>query len=192
MKKSIDANTIIHPHPVLIVGSYGPDGRPNLMNAAWGGICCSEPPCVAVSLRKATQTYHNILQHKAFTIGIPSEKQLEIADFVGMASGRDTDKFAVTGLTPVRSQNVDAPFAQEFPFSLECRLVHVHELGLHTQFVGEIVDIQADERILSEKGLPDIEKVRPLLYGSFGSSNYYGIGQRLGKAFSAGKSLKKT
>jgi flavin reductase (DIM6/NTAB) family NADH-FMN oxidoreductase RutF len=72
MKKvAINPTTILHPHPVLLVGTFGPDGKPNLMNAAWGGICCSDPPCVAVSLREATLTYHNILHAKAFTVGIP-------------------------------------------------------------------------------------------------------------------------
>ena len=105
MKKiHLDPHTILHPHPVLLVGTYGADGNPNLMNAAWDRICCSDPPCVPVSLREATLTYHNILHTQAFTVGIPSRKHVEAADYVGLVSGRDHDKFRDTGLTPLKSR----------------------------------------------------------------------------------------
>ncbi|MBF0441889.1 MAG: flavin reductase family protein [Oligoflexales bacterium] len=192
MKVSIGPKPIIHPHPVLIVGSYNPDGRANLMTASWGGICCSEPPCIAISLREATQTYHNIMKHQAFTISIPSEAQIQIADYLGIASGRDVDKFTEAGLTAVRSEKVNAPYAEEFSYAMECRLLSHAKLGLHTQFIGEILDIKADERILSEKRLPDIEKTQAGLFGSFGTNYYYGVGKKLGKAFSIGRALQKS
>ncbi len=191
-KKALEPATVLHPHPVLLVGTFGADGRPNLMNAAWGGICCSDPPCVAVSLREATLTYHNILHSKAFSVGIPSRKQVEIADYVGIVSGRDHDKFRDTGLTPVKSEKVNAPIALELPFSLECRLFQHHKLGLHTIFIGEIVGIQADEEVLGGKGLPDIEKTQAILYGGFGSNYYFAVGEKLAKAFSVGNLLNKS
>ena len=163
MKKSIGAETIIYPTPVLVVGTYNAEGKPNVMTAAWGGICCSSPPCVAIALRKATYTYGNIVQQGAFTINIPSEKHARYADYFGMASGKKTDKFDVSGLTPVKSALVNAPYIEEFPFALECKLIHKIEIGLHTQFIGEILDIKADEGVLDEKGMLDIEKVRPIL-----------------------------
>ena len=73
MKKSLGAKTLVYPTPVFVVGTYDANGKPNVMTASWGGICCSQPPCVAVSLRKATATYGNIVARKAFTISIPSE-----------------------------------------------------------------------------------------------------------------------
>jgi flavin reductase (DIM6/NTAB) family NADH-FMN oxidoreductase RutF len=184
---ALQPNTVLHPHPVLLVGTYGVDGKPNLMNAAWGGICCSVPPCVSVSLREATLTYHNILHSQAFTVGIPSRHQVEAADYVGMVSGRDHDKFAETGLTPLRSERVGAPLAGELPFSLECRLLQHHKLGLHTMFIGEILGIVADEDVLGTEGWPDIEKTQAILYGGLGSSYYFAVGEKLGKAFSVGK-----
>src|SRR5512143_649892 len=99
------------------------------MTASWGGICCSQPPCVAVSLRKATCTHGNLLARKAFTISIPSEEYAKEADFFGLVSGRDTDKFAATNLTAVKSDLIDAPFVKEFPLVVECKLAHVFELG---------------------------------------------------------------
>lgn len=191
MKVSIPAQTIMLPSPVLIIGTYGPDGKPNIMNAAWGGIACSKPPCISVSLREATLTYHNILQTEAFTVNFTSEKFQKEADYVGIVSGKEVNKFKETGLTPVRSELVNAPIVQEFPYAMECKLIKKVELGSHTIFVGEILGISADSEMLNEKNLPDIEKVRPMLWGSFSSKAYYGIGQRLGTAFSVGNELIK-
>lgn len=190
MKKSIGAKTLLFPAPVLMVGTFDRDGKPNLMNAAWGGICCSDPPCVAVSLRKARYSYSAIEERNSFTVGIPGEAMMVAADYVGIVSGRDVDKFSVAGLTPVRSELVDAPYAAEFPVVLECRLLHTIEIGLHTQFIGEIVDLKADDVVLGSDGLPDIMKVRPLVYDT-GHKGYHAVGQLLGKAFSVGKQLVK-
>jgi flavin reductase (DIM6/NTAB) family NADH-FMN oxidoreductase RutF len=191
MKKvALKPATVLHPHPVLLVGTFGADRKPNLMNAAWGGICCSKPPCVAVSLREATLTYHNIMHSKAFTVGIPSRKYVAIADYVGIVSGREQDKFQVTSLTPQKSDKVNAPLAAELPFSLECKLFQHHKLGLHTIFIGEIVGIQADEEVLGPSGFPDIEKTQAILWGGIGNNHYFAVGEKIAQAFSVGKSLK--
>lgn len=186
MKKSVGAKTLLFPTPVLMVGSYNQAGRPNLMNAAWGGICCSQPPCVAVSLRKATYSHACIMERKAFTVGIACEGKMAEADYVGIASGRDVDKFAVAGLTAVKSDLVDAPYAAEFPVVLECRLLHVVEIGLHTQFIGEIIDVKADADVIGADGNLDIMKIKPLIFDT-SHKGYHGVGPLLGKAFSIGK-----
>jgi len=191
-KIALKPATVLHPHPVLLVGTYGADGKPNLMNAAWGGICCSDPPCVAVSLREATLTYHNILHSQAFSVGIPSRKHLEAADYVGIVSGHDHDKFRDTGFTPLKSGKVNAPIAAELPFTLECRLFQHHKLGLHTIFIGEVVGIQADEDVLGPDGWPDIEKTQAIMWGGIGNNHYFAVGEKLGKAFSVGKNLRPT
>jgi flavin reductase (DIM6/NTAB) family NADH-FMN oxidoreductase RutF len=185
MKRSVGAKTVLFPTPVLIVGTFDAEGKPNMMAAAWGGICCSRPPCVAVSLRKATYSYANIVAREAFTLSIPSDAYVEEADYVGLVSGRNEDKFAETGLTAVASSIVDAPYVDEFPFALECKLLHTIEIGLHTQFIGEVLDIKADENVLDGNRI-DIERVRPFLFAPDNGA-YYGLGPRLGKAFSIGK-----
>ncbi len=186
MKKSLGAKTIVYPAPVFIVGTYDKNGKPNAMNVAWGGLCCSSPPAIAISLRKATYTYGNIVERKAFTINIPSETHVKEADYFGIVTGGKEDKFAATKLTAVKSDRVDAPFIMEFPLVLECSLKHTIEIGLHTQFIGEIVDVKADESVLGQDGVIDIEKVKPFFYAPEIRA-YYGVGRRLGKAFSIGK-----
>jgi flavin reductase (DIM6/NTAB) family NADH-FMN oxidoreductase RutF len=191
MKLSLPAQTVLLPAPVLIIGTYGSDGKPNIMNAAWGGIASSKPPCVSVCLREATLTHHNIRQTEAFTVNFPSEKYFREADYAGIVSGRDHDKFRDTGLTPEKSKLVNAPIVKEFPYALECRLIKQVDCGLHMMFIGEIVGMVADSEVLNSNQLPDIEKVRPMMWGSFGSMAYYAVGKKLGDAFSAGKEIQR-
>jgi len=186
MKRSVGAKTFLYPTPVLVIGTYDEEGRPNIMTCAWGGICCSTPPCLAVSLRKATFTYGNLVARKAFTVSLPSEAAIQAADYVGIVSGREEDKFDAMGLTPVRSALVDAPYVAEFPLALECRLLHTIEIGLHTQFIGEILDVKAEEAVLDGEGTPDVEKIRPILFAP-GTRAYNAVGAFLGTAFAVGR-----
>ena len=189
MKKSFDAKTLVYPTPVWLIGTYEKNGKPNAATIAWGGVCSSKPPCVAVSLRSATYTHGNIMERKAFTVNVPSANQVAIADYCGMVSGRNVDKFAVTKITAVKSDKVDAPYIQEFPMILECKLIDTTEIGIHTHFIGEVMDVKVDEAMLGDDGLPDISKINPIIYGPEIQS-YYGVGKSLGKAFAIGKNFK--
>jgi len=188
MKRSLGARTLVYPTPVFVVGTYDSAGKPNVMTASWGGICCSQPPCIAVALRKATSTHRNIIDRKAFTIGIPSEAQVKEVDYFGLVTGHNTDKFAATKLTPLKSKLVDAPYVKELPLVLECKLMHVIELGLHVQFIGEVMDAKADEEVIGSGGTVDIKLLRPLIFTP-DNQDYYGIGKLVGKVFSAGKGI---
>jgi flavin reductase (DIM6/NTAB) family NADH-FMN oxidoreductase RutF len=190
MKKSIGAKTLAMPAPVWLVGTYDLAGKPNIMTAAWGCICCSQPPAIAVSLRKATHSYAAIVANQGFTVSIPGELQVAEADYAGIVSGKDTDKFAACGWTAVASDLVKAPYVGEVPLVIECKLIHTLEIGLHTQFVGEIVDIKADEGVLGEKGYPDITKVKPFTWDP-AHRGYYGLGPFLGKAWEIGKAIEQ-
>lgn len=188
-RRSLGPRTLLYPTPVLVVGTYDAEDNPNIMTVAWGGICCSKPPCVAVSLRAATHSHGNIMHHQAFTVNLPAAHHLAEADFAGIASGRNVDKFAATGLTPVRAEHVHAPGVAEFPVVLECRVVHTAELGLHTLFVGEILDVKVDEEALGPDGKVDIDRVGFLTYIP-GEESYRAPGPSVGGAFSVGKKFK--
>ena len=186
MKRSLGAKTIIYPTPVFLVGSYDARANPNIMTAAWGGICSSEPPSVAVSIREQRKTYANITASQAFTIGIPSAAHAKEADYVGIYSGSDEDKFEATGLTPVRSGLVNAPYVEECPLVLECKLAHTFNLGAHTQFVGEIIDAKVDESVLDDNGRIVVAKLQPFTF-SPDDGGYYALGEFIGQAFSIGR-----
>lgn len=185
MKRSLGAKTIVLPTPVFIIGSYDEKGRPNMMNAAWGGICNSDPPCVAVSVRPTRKTHANIRSAQAFTVNIPSAAHVKQADYVGIYSGADEDKFAATGLTATPSTLVHAPVVEEFVLVLECRVVQEVELGSHTQFIGEIVDVKADEAILVEDVI-DVDKADVLTF-SPSDAVYYRMTGAVGQAFEIGR-----
>jgi flavin reductase (DIM6/NTAB) family NADH-FMN oxidoreductase RutF len=158
------------------------------MTVAWAGICCSVPPCVAVSLREATYTYGNITHHQAFTVSIPAQKQLKQADYAGLHSGKEINKFQRAGLTPVSSTLVRAPYVEECPVVLECQVLQTVKIGLHTQFIGEIKDVKVDEAVFGDDGMPDILKIRPFMFAP-GTRAYYATGEYLGPAFSVGRNL---
>jgi flavin reductase (DIM6/NTAB) family NADH-FMN oxidoreductase RutF len=186
MRKSLGARTFAYPLPVWLVGTYDETGRANVMTASWAGICCSKPPCVNVSLRRATYTYAALEKRRAFTISIPTADQVKQADYFGIASGRSLDKIAQAGMTPARSERVDAPFLEECPVVLECRLVHAIELGLHTLFVGEVLDVKAVPGVLGSGGDVDPSRLDPFAYVPEAQS-YWRLGERLGRAFSIGR-----
>jgi len=187
MKKSLGPKTLIYPTPVLVVGSYNADGTANIMTAAWGGVASSKPATIAVSIRSATATWGNIMQRKAFTVSIPSESQAVHADYAGLVSGREHNKMIELGLTPTPSDLVDAPYAAEFPIVLECRLTDSHDLGMHTQFLGEVIDAKVEYAVLTERETVDITLLRPIVY-AMGTQAYFGLGHHLGAAFEIGRS----
>ncbi len=178
-KKSLGAKTIAPPAPAWLICTYDAEGKPNMMTASWVGMACSKPPCVTISLREATYTFGNIKEHGAYTVNIPSEKLAAATAYAGVVSGRDTDKFADTGLTAVKSELVDAPYIKECELVIECKLIKTVELGLHTMFIGEIIDVKADEEILGEGGSPDPGKHKPFIW-SIGGYGFYGLGGRIG------------
>jgi flavin reductase (DIM6/NTAB) family NADH-FMN oxidoreductase RutF len=188
MKKSMGAKTLVFPSPVWCIGTYDKNGKPNVATVAWGGVCCSEPPCVAISLRKATYTYGNILEKKVFTVSVASDKYVKEADYFGIESGRNADKFKIAKLTPVKSDIVDAPYVSEFPMILECRLIHQYEIGLHTQFIGEILDVKIDDDKLTEDNKTDMEHIRPIVFSAL-VRKYHSVGKFIGKAFEIGKKI---
>lgn len=183
-RRDLGSRTLLYPMPALLVGVYDAEGRPNLMTAAWGGICNSTPPCVTVSVRPSRWTHDNLLQRGAFTVGIPSTSLAAQADFAGITCGRTQDKFAATGLTPCRSAHVDAPYADECPIVLECRLLQHVSLPSHTMMIGEICNVSALEACM-DGDQPDMGKVDPLVYDA-GSRRYYRVGAEVAPAYTLG------
>lgn len=190
MKKDIGISTPLYPAPALVVAAYGADGKPGGLMVAWGGVCNSEPPCLSVAVAKSRHTLEGIISRNAFTVNIPSEAQAAEADFFGLVSGGNVDKFAASGLTPRRGDIADAPMIEEFPISMECTVVQSLDLGSHFLFVGKVVKTWAGEEYLDEKGYPDPEKVRPLIFAPR-TGKYFGLGNLVGSAYGEGRKFLK-
>lgn len=181
----------VTPVPVWVVGTYDSNGKPNVMTAAWAGICSSNPPSVYVALRKATYTHGNISLKKAFTVNLPSSSQIKETDYFGMVSGKDTDKFKASSMTPVKAEFVDAPYVKEFPLILECQLIKTVENGSHTIFIGEIKDVKADEAILGNNSSLNLSLLSPVFYSPSDRNYYNAVTSPSGKGFSEGEIFKK-
>ena len=171
--------------PVLIVAAYDADGKANAMNAAWGGMFTDEH--IGLCISEGHKTTKNILSTRAFTVSIATVEQIAACDYVGIVSGnREADKFAKAGFTAVRSEVVNAPIIEQLPMTLECELVSYDEESNH--LVGRIVNVSADERILTD-GKIDYGKLRPITYDPI-NHHYIELGAVVGNAFSDGKKLK--
>lgn len=185
MRKNFGTKPWFYPLPVLIIGTYDEDGTPDAMNAAWGGLYDADK--VVLCLSVGHKTTANIMRKSAFTVSFADAAHVTEADYVGMESANQVkDKLAKAGLHTVKSEYVDAPVIDEFPLTLECRLLKVTEEG---NIIGQIVNVSADERILGEDG-----KVAPSLLQaiSFDPVNnaYLKLGEKVGNAFQDGAKLK--
>ncbi len=186
MRKNFGAKAILYPMPVLIIGSYGENGAPNAMNAAWGGI--SEEAQISICVSDDHKTTENILARGAFTVSIADKENVVAADYVGIVSGNDEkDKIRKAGWTAVKSEFVDAPLFEQLPLALECKLIRYEEDDC--RLVGEIVNVCADERILGDDGKIDLQKFSPITYDPV-HHTYRVLGDVVGKAFSDGRKLK--
>lgn len=176
----------LYPQPVLIIATYGEDGTPDAMNAAWGGI--SDSNRVAMYLSAGHKTVQNILSRKAFTVSMADEDHVVECDYVGIVSANQVpDKLARAGLHTTRSQFVDAPLIDELPMALECRFLSFDE---ETELLlGEIINVSAEEYILGEDGKIDPAKLRPISFDPV-NHDYLALGEKVGRAFQDGKRLK--
>ena len=164
-KQSLGVKNLVFPEPAMVIGSYDKDGKPNIMTAAWFGVANSRPLKVSVSLRPATYSYHCIMANMAFTVNVPDASLISYVNFAGKYSGIDMNKFEETGLTPVKSEYVNAPYIEEFPIVLECKVTEYHDLGSHRQFIGQVVDAKIDERLLNKDGKVNMDLFNPIIYG---------------------------
>ncbi len=186
MRKNFGAKTWLYPMPVFIVAAYDEAGRPNAMNAAWGGIHTDD--MVGLCLSEGHKTTKNILATRAFTVSMATADCLAACDYVGLVSGNQVpDKVARAGFHTVRSAFVNAPLIEELPMALECELVSYDEESNH--LVGRIVNVSADESVLDGEGQIDPARLKPVTYDPVHLC-YRPLGEAVGKAFAIGKKLK--
>ncbi len=189
MKKPLGSFPGVYPMPVLMVAAYDENGRVNVMNAAWGMICAMDK--IALFIDEDHKTTQNLLKTKAFTVSIADREHVDVADFFGIATGNKmADKFERTGYHAVKSDVVNAPIIDEFPYVMECELAEVINTENMYAIVGKIVDTKAEESILDEKDKVEVEKLQALIFDQF-KHGYYVSGDKVGKAWNAGKDLMK-
>ena len=185
MKINFGTQTFMYPMPVLIIPSYGPDGTPDAMNAAWGGI--HDTNQIGICLSPEHKTVKNILDRKAFSVSMADAAHVAACDYVGIVSGnKEPAKVQKAGFTVTKSEIVDAPVINELPMALECKLVSYDENSGY--MVADIVNVCADESVLTD-GKIDPSKLNPITYDPV-NHTYIKLGEVVGHAFQDGKSLK--
>ena len=193
MRKNFGAKPWTYPQPVFIIGTYDEQGRPDAMNAAWGGIDYDDR--INLCLSAGHKTVKNLLAAKAFTVSMGTvDKLVECdrvteCDYVGIVSANNVpDKFDRAGFHAVKSEFVNAPLIEELPMAVECELVSYDPDTCH--LVGQIVNVSADDSILDEKGKIDPAKLRPIIFDPV-HNDYLAVGEKVGNAFKDGNMLKK-
>ena len=186
MRKNFGAKPTTYPQPVYIIATYGEDGTPDAMNAAWGGI--SEENEISICVSAEHKTTKNILASGAFTVSMANVEYMVQCDYVGIVSANDVpDKFSRAGFHATKSEFVNAPLIDELPVAVECKLISYDEESC--RLVGEIVNVCADESVLNEAGKIDPAKLRPIIFDPM-NHTYLEVGEKVGNAFKDGAKLK--
>ncbi len=172
------SGNMLYPLPAVMVSCKREGERPNIITVAWTGTVCTSPAMVSVSLRPERYSYDIIRESGEFVINLTTKKLARAADYCGVRSGRDVDKFQEMKLTPLPAAYVSAPLIMESPVNIECRVKQVLELGSHHMFLSEVCGIDVDESLLDEKGELHLNDTELMVY-SHGA--YFSLGENLGK-----------
>lgn len=188
MLKEIKTRPVVAPLPVLIVGTYDENGVADAMNVAWGGQCWDNQ--IALNISPNHKTTENIRLKNAFTVHIATAERVELADYVGIVSGRNEPKLVHARATVTRGKLVDAPIIEDFILAMECKVVSMTDNGDGgTRVVGEVVRTVADDSILDADGKVDFGMLHPICFDQE-KKVYRSIGTPIAEAFLVGKNLK--
>lgn len=188
-RKNFGDAGIITPLPAIMIATYDAEENPDVMMAAWGGQCGPKHICFNLSAHKTTD---NIRLKKAFTVSFATKNDIVQSDYFGIVSANDVpDKVARAGFTVTKSPNVDAPIVNEYPLTLECKVVQMDEdENGGARVVGEIVNMSAQESILNEEGKVDLSKLQPVIFDS-SNNTYRVVGEQVGTAWGSGKAIQE-
>lgn len=189
MRKDLGKQPALFPMPVLMIAAYDENGTVQVMNAAWGMISGMDK--IALFIDKSHATTKAIRKTEAFTVSIADRDHMDVADYYGIATGNKMpDKFVKSGYHAKKSEHVNAPVIQEFPVAMECELAEIMETENLHAVVGTIMNVSVDEKVLSDNGKIDPMKLNALIFDQF-QSGYYVVGEKVGKAWNAGKEIMK-
>lgn len=180
--------TLVYPMPALLVGA-NIDDKPNFMTVAWGGIANGEPPMISAAIRHTRHTLKGIRQNETFSVNIPSADMVREADYCGITSGSKVNKVEACQFEVFYGKLGNAPLIEQCPVNLECKVIHILDLGSHALVIGRIEETHVSESCLTD-GKPDVSKIKPITYIMAPATRYQALGEVLAKAFSVGRELK--
>ena len=169
---------MLYPLPAVMVSCQRKEEKPNIITVAWVGTVCTDPAMVFVSIRPQRYSYDIIRETGEFVINLTTEQLTRAADYCGVRSGRDVDKFQEMHLTPCTSRNVSAPGIMESPVNIECKVKEIIKLGSHDMFLAEVVGVDVDEECLDENGKFHLNETGLIAYSH---GEYFSLGDYVGK-----------
>lgn len=190
-KLNLKPRALMYPAPAAIASAYDEDGKADACTLAFAAMCSHFPPClmIAINSTRKRKTLKSILRTKEFAVGFPAIDQAAETDYLGIASGYDVDKLEKVGFTTCKAKEVNAPIINELKVSVECKAINIVEVGSHTQITGEILNIQADEDVLNEKGQISLELLNPIVYDDV-RKDYFKVGDKIADAFNVGAKFR--
>ena len=187
MKKDLGNVAGLYPMPVLMIATYGEDGKVDVMNAAWGTMLDRDK--VALNLTETHKTVQNIKARRGFVIHIADAKHVKEADLFGVVSGnKDPEKFKKSGMTFERSELVDAPIINELPIAMECEFIEYQNDETGMGVIGRVLRTSVEEAVMKD-GKVDIDALEAIAFDPY-TLGYYIVGGRVGNAFKDGLELK--
>lgn len=168
---------MLYPAPPALISCADREGHSNIMTAAWAGTLCSDPVMVSVSIRPERHSHGMISETREFVINLTTKDLVFAADFCGVRSGRDVDKFEHLHLTKLPSRCVGAPSIGESPVCLECVVDRIEKLGTHDLFIAKVVQVSIDDRYLDREGRFMLEDAGLVAYVH---GCYMALGEKLG------------
>ena len=184
-KETWKAGNMVYPLPAVMVSCGRRGERPNILTVAWTGTVCTNPAMVYISVRPERYSYDIIRETGEFVINLTTGKLVRAADYCGVRSGRDVDKFKETGLSAAPAAYVRAPLIVQSPVNMECRVKEILHLGSHDMFLSEVLGVKEKKKYLENNGKFDLSRAEPVVYSH---GEYYRLGELLG---SFGYSVKK-
>ncbi len=176
---------MLYPVPAVMVSCQRPGEEPNIITVAWAGTVCSSPAMVSISVRRERYSYDILKETGEFVINLVGKDLVRAADFCGVRSGRDVNKYEAMHLTPLPSREISAPGIEESPVNIECRVKEIKELGSHDLFLAEVAGVTVEDRYMDENGKFDLKKAELVAYSH---GEYYELGKKVG---SFGYSVRK-
>lgn len=182
----------MYPSPAVVASAYDDNGNVDACTLAFATMCSHHPPAIMIAINSTLKrkTLKSILNTREFCLGFASLDQLAEVDYLGIESGYNLNKIDRINYTHKRAEIVNAPIIDEFKVSVECKVMHIAEVGSHTQITGEIVNVQAEESVLDDRGKIVFEKVNPIAYDDV-THSYFEVGEKVGDAFKVGLKFRK-
>lgn len=176
-KQTWKPGNMLYPVPAVMVSCQREGEKPNIITVAWAGTICSDPAMVSISVRKQRYSYDIIRETGEFVMNLTTKKLCRAADYCGVRSGKDVDKFQEMHLTAQPSEKIKAPGILESPVNLECRVTEVIPLGTHDMFLAEVLAVRIDDTYMDERGKFDLNAAGLTAYSH---GEYFELGKKIG------------